>query len=44
LRGVIVAATFILSKNGRLVSKHTGAADWSAPSVIAFIDQLKAQQ
>lgn len=36
-------AAFILAKNGRLVSKHTGAADWSAPSVIAFIDQLKSQ-
>jgi thiol-disulfide isomerase/thioredoxin len=37
-------STFILAKDGQLVSKHTGAADWSAPSVIAFIDQLKAQQ
>jgi thiol-disulfide isomerase/thioredoxin len=36
-------ATFILAKNGQLVSKHVGAANWSAPSVISFIDQLKAQ-
>ena len=36
-------ATFIYSKNGQLVSKHTGAANWSATSVISFIDQLKAQ-
>jgi thiol-disulfide isomerase/thioredoxin len=36
-------ATFIYSKAGQLVSQHTGAANWSAPSVIAFIDHLKAQ-
>jgi thiol-disulfide isomerase/thioredoxin len=36
-------ATFIYSKEGTLVSRHTGAANWSAPSVIAFIDQLKTQ-
>jgi thiol-disulfide isomerase/thioredoxin len=35
-------SAFIYAKNGTLVSKHTGAANWSAPSVIAFIDQLKA--
>jgi len=35
--------TFILAKNGALISKHTGAANWSAPSVISFIDQLKTQ-
>jgi len=35
--------TFILAKNGTLISKHTGAANWSAPSVISFIDQLKTQ-
>ena len=34
-------STFIYSKDGSLVSKHTGAADWSAPSVISFIDRLK---
>jgi thiol-disulfide isomerase/thioredoxin len=34
-------STFIYSKDGRLVSRHTGAADWSDQSVISFIDQLK---
>ena len=37
-------ATFIYSKDGTLISKHTGAANWSAPSVISFIDQLKASR
>jgi thiol-disulfide isomerase/thioredoxin len=36
-------ATFLYAKDGRLVSKHLGAADWSDRSVIAFIDQLKQQ-
>jgi thiol-disulfide isomerase/thioredoxin len=36
-------AAFIYAKDGTLISKHTGAADWSAPSVISFIDQLKVQ-
>ena len=36
-------STFIFAKNGSLVSKHIGAADWSDRSVIAFIDQLKQQ-
>ena len=34
-------ATFLYAKDGTLVAKHTGAADWSSPSVISFIDQLK---
>jgi thiol-disulfide isomerase/thioredoxin len=34
-------ATFIFAKDGSLVSKHVGAADWSDNSVISFIDQLK---
>ena len=37
-------ATFILAPDGTLVSTHTGAANWSAPSVIAFIDRLKREQ
>jgi hypothetical protein len=37
-------ATFLYAADGRLVSKHVGAADWSDRSVIAFIDQLKQQQ
>ena len=36
-------SAFIYAGNGTLVAKHTGAANWSAPSVIAFIDQLKSQ-
>jgi len=34
-------ATFIYAPDGTLMVKHTGAADWSAPSVISFIDGLK---
>jgi thiol-disulfide isomerase/thioredoxin len=34
-------ATFLYAKDGTLVSKHTGAADWSDRSVISFIDALK---
>ena len=36
-------ATFIFAKDGSLVSKHVGAADWSAEAVISFIDRLKQQ-
>ena len=36
-------STFIFAKNGTLVSKHVGAADWSDPAVISYIDQLKNQ-
>jgi thiol-disulfide isomerase/thioredoxin len=36
-------ATFLYAVDGTLVAKHTGAADWSAPTVIAFIDHLKQQ-
>jgi thiol-disulfide isomerase/thioredoxin len=36
-------ATFLYAKDGRLVSKHVGAADWSDRSVISFIDRLKQQ-
>jgi len=34
---------FIYAKDGSLVSKHVGAADWSDRSVISSIDQLKTQ-
>jgi thiol-disulfide isomerase/thioredoxin len=34
-------ATFLYAKDGSLVAQHVGAANWSAPSVIAFIDALK---
>jgi len=36
-------STFIYAKDGTLVSKHVGAADWSDPTVISYIDQLKKQ-
>ena len=36
-------SAFIYAKDGSLISMHTGAADWSAPSVISFIDHLKTQ-
>ena len=34
-------ATFLYAPDGNLMVKHTGAADWSSPSVISFIDGLK---
>lgn len=36
-------STFIYAKDGTLVSKHVGAADWADHSVISYIDQLKRQ-
>jgi thiol-disulfide isomerase/thioredoxin len=36
-------ATFLYAKDGSLVAKHVGAADWSDRSVISFIDRLKQQ-
>ena len=36
-------ATFIYARDGSMVSKHVGAARWSAPPVIAFINNLKTQ-
>jgi thiol-disulfide isomerase/thioredoxin len=35
--------TSIYGKDGTLVSKRVGGADWSAPAVIAQIEQLKLQ-
>ena len=37
-------ATFLYAKDGSLVAKHVGAADWSDESVIKFIDDLKKQR
>ena len=34
--------TFHSARDGDMISRHVGAADWSAPSVIAFISKLKA--
>jgi len=36
-------ATFVLAKDGTIVSKHFGAADWSDGSVVKFIDRLRAE-
>jgi thiol-disulfide isomerase/thioredoxin len=36
-------STFIYSKDGSLVFKHVGAADWSDQSVVSFIDQLRGR-
>ena len=36
-------STSIFAKDGSLVSKHLGAADWSDRSVMSFIDQLTNQ-
>lgn len=34
-------STFVIDKQGTLVSQHAGAADWSAPGVATFLDDLK---
>lgn len=34
-------ATFLYAPDGSLAAEHTGAANWSAPRVIAFINQLQ---
>lgn len=35
-----VPRTFVISPQGRVVFLHMGPADWSDPSVVAFLDQL----
>jgi thiol-disulfide isomerase/thioredoxin len=37
-------ATFLYAPDGSLAAQHAAAADWSDPSVAAFIDGLKAPQ
>ena len=37
-------ATFVFARDGSLVSKHVGAADWSDASVVSFLDQLRKEQ
>ena len=34
-------ATFLYRPSGTLTAQHVGAADWSAPSVIDFLDGLR---
>jgi thiol-disulfide isomerase/thioredoxin len=36
-----IPATFIINKDGMIVVEHIGSADWSAPSVVSFIDSLR---
>ena len=36
-----IPATFVIDTHGMIVLKHVGAADWSHPSVIKFIDSLR---
>ena len=36
-----IPTTFIISKDGLIVARHIGSADWSAPSVISLIDSLR---
>jgi thiol-disulfide isomerase/thioredoxin len=36
-----IPATFVIDKEGRIVSSHIGLADWSAASFIEDINQLK---
>lgn len=37
-------ATFVFAKDGSLVTKHYGAADWSDASVVQFLDGLKGER
>jgi thiol-disulfide isomerase/thioredoxin len=34
-------STFLYARDGSVAAQHTGAADWSAPRVTAFIETLK---
>ena len=36
-------ATFLYAKNGELVTKHSGAANWADKSVVNFISRLERQ-
>ena len=36
-----IPATFVIDRQGMIVAKHVGAANWSDPSVIKFIDSLR---
>ena len=35
-----IPATFVIDTRGLIINEHVGAADWSDPSVIKFIDSL----
>jgi len=36
-------ATFVFAKDGTMVARHLGAADWSDRSVVEFIDRLQSE-
>lgn len=37
-------ATFLYSPDGQLAAQHVGAADWSAPAAVTFIDTLRSSR
>ena len=37
-----IPATFVIDPEGRVVFRHTGAADWSAARVVAFLRKVNA--
>jgi thiol-disulfide isomerase/thioredoxin len=39
-----IPATFVIDTHGMIINEHVGAADWSDPSVIKFIDSLTQRQ
>jgi len=39
----IIPATFIISPNGKVAFKHTGAAKWDDKESIAFLESLAKQ-
>jgi len=38
--GELVPVTAVVAPDGRVVSVQRGAADWSDPSVLSFVDKL----
>ena len=36
-----IPATFVIDTHGMIINQHVGAADWSDPAVIKFIDSLR---
>ena len=38
-----IPATFLIAADGRIAATEVGAADWSEPHVVAFLDKLAGQ-
>jgi thiol-disulfide isomerase/thioredoxin len=38
-----IPSTFVYSKDGKMVYSYIGAADWSRPEAVAFIESLRKQ-